>query len=300
MANANQLAFSRPASAPDVPLGHLFWFTVDHRIRPLRDVIQAITTHGLAPYGLPEGISPSTAARRAAQALPGAAPSKTLIRTLQRTRDTWIQQWIRESVNAQKTGLDFTPLGEIRWTKGTPWQLHTQNFSAMTSAEKDVWDTLPEYWHTAETHLTPGDMRIQVQIWIRSAHPIAMQHAGPVHFVPAEGTSLLDDLLAAQEALGLQCWKIPLPPEPGVEATIIESLQTQVQAESNALIRRIQKAKANGKSLTDTQEQRLLEDFQALRKQAEYYRDCFRTGLERVEDDLDLTRQQIRSALNPE
>jgi len=292
-----QLVFPRSMPAGS-PLGHLFWFTVEDTLRPIADVIQTITNYGLAHYGLPETVSPPTAARRASQMLTRQAQSKTLVRTLHRDRDTWTQHWIRETVNSQNTEIEFTPLGEIRWAKGSAWHLQTQALHAMTSDEQDAWTALPDFWHTAETHLTAGDMRRQILQWLRVTHPIAMQHAGPVTFVPPEGTGLLDELREAQAGLGITAWMLPLAPESGVESTIIESLQAQLQAESNALIRRIQKAQASGHPLSAIQEKRLLEEFQTIRLQAEQYRDLFRHGLDHVEADLDLTRQQIRNALS--
>jgi len=292
-----QIVFPRSAPA-GAPLGHLFWFTVNDTLRPIPDVIQTITNYGLAHYGLPGGIPPATAARRAAQMLMHHAQSKTLVRTVHRDRDTWTQHWIRETVNSQNTAIEFTVLGEITWTKGASWHLQTHQQHPLTPTEDEAWTSLLDFWHTAETHLTAGDMRRQILQWLRGTHPIALQHAGPVTFVPPEGIGLLQELRDAQEGLGITAWMLPLAPESDVESTIITSLQAQLQAESNALIRRIHKAQTTGHPLTPAQEKHLLEEFQTIRKQSEHYRELFQSGLDHVESDLELTRQQIRNALN--
>lgn len=275
---------------PAAPAGHLFWFTVGPDGLDQAAWIQAIQDAGLAAYGLPGPIAPATAFHRALHALRQQARAQgvaTLLRRVERRRGAERWHWIREQVAQGQ--VQFTPLAAL--TRLPAGGHAVEPTGALTPAEAAVLDTFPALVAAAGRTYTPGDRRRQVLRWLAPLEPLGLEHAGPVRFVPAGGTPLLETLVQAGPALGLQAWMLPLARSQAVADTLAQALTAEVQAKAARLLADA----AVLEDLASPRAQRWIAAFQALDARVRHYADLLETHHDAIRHHLDLVRQTLRA-----
>lgn len=276
---------------PAAPVGHLFWFTVGPEGLDQAAWIQAIHTAGLAAYGLPGPIPPATAFHRALGALRQRARDAgvaTLLRRVERRRGTETWHWIRETVAGGQAR--FTPIAAITWATATA-SFTTQRLDALATPEEAAFQALPELAEAAGRTYTPGDRRRQVLRWLQPLDPLGLEHAGPVRFVPAGGTPLLETLVQAGPTLGLQAWMLPLARSQAVADTLAAALTAEVQAKAARLMEDAQALE----DLASPRAQRWIAAFQALDARVRHYAHVLETHQDAIRHHLDLVRQTLRA-----
>ncbi len=277
-------------------VGQLFWFAVDPDPMPEDQWIQAMTTAGLATYGLPGAIPPATAYVRALHALQRQARQhgvKTLLRVVDRPKGQVMHHWIKETVSGGQ--VLFTPLAAIT-REYRQDIIRSTPLTALEPEEQTALSTLPTLINTALHTYTPGDRRRQVRRWLNALQSLAMDHAGPVQFVPQDGAGLVQALSEHQDTLGLQCWSLPLARNQQVLETLVQNVETQVKHDAVVLLNTLKKAHQAGKTLTTAQQQKMLGDFHALEARAQHYAEVLDTESSALSSHLDVVRQQIRAA----
>lgn len=277
-------------------VGQLFWFAVDSDPMPEDQWIQAMATAGLAIYGLPGNIPPATAYVRALHALQRQARQhgiKTLLRVVGRPKGQVIHHWIKETVSGGQ--VLFTPLAAIT-REYRHDAVSTSTLAPLEPKEQSALSSLPTLIHTALHTYTPGDRRRQIRRWLATLQSLAMDHAGPVQFVPQDGAGLVQALTEHQDTLGLQCWALPLARNQQVLETLAQNVETQVRHDAVALLNTLKKAHQAGKALTTAQQQKMLGDFHALEARAQHDAEVLDTESSALSSHLDVVRQQIRAA----
>jgi len=275
---------------PTAPVGHLFWFTVGPDGLDQAAWIQAIHAAGLAAYGLPGPIPPATAFHRALATLRQRARDAgvaTLLRRVERRRGTEHWHWIREQVAQGQ--VQFTSLATL--TRLPAGGSAVEPTAAITPAEAAVLDTFPTLLAAAARTYTPGDRRRQVLRWLAPLEPLGLEHAGPVRFVPADGTPLLEALAQAGPTLGLQAWTLPLARSRQVADTLAAALAAEVQAKATRLLEDAQALE----DLASPRAQRWIAAFQALDARVRHYAQVLESQHDAIRHHLELVRQAIRA-----
>lgn len=275
-------------------LGRLAWFTVTDESVDQKQWLATIIQAGLAPYGLPEGIRPSTAYLRGLRAMQHQAGGSTLLRRVAREKGRTTHHWIAESVSGGR--VHFQVLAAIQRDTKTD-ALHVDYLGDMTGDQSRALGDLSSLVETAARTYTPGDRRQQITRWIRSAGSLKMPHAGPVQFIPAEATGVLDALDRAQGGLGLTLWSMPLSRSSDVVETLTQGLDAEVSQKTLALLKAIRTTKETGKTPTAAQQAKLLDQLHDLDSRVQRYAGLFDTQLDNLTDQLALARQQVRQVL---
>ncbi len=277
-------------------VGQLFWFTMQAEPVSQDQWVQAITTAGLATYGLPGDIPPATAYLRGLHAMRLQTRQhgiRTLLRVVERPKGRVIHHWIRETVSGEQ--VTFTPLAAIT----REYRHDTVSSTALTPLDPEERTALAALPHLIDTALhtyTAGDRRRQIRRWFATLQSLAMDHAGPVQFVPQDGAGIVQVLTEHQETLGIQCWALPLARNPQVLETLAQNVEAQVQHDAVALLNHLKKAHQAGKTPTTAQQKKMLADFHALEARAQHYAEVLDTQSSALSSHLDVVRQQIRAA----
>lgn len=271
-------------------IGRLVWFTVDDTPMAETDWLQAITQAGLAAYGLPRAIAPTTAYLRGLQTLTTVSEHHTLLRRVARGRGRVVHQWIRETVENEQAV--FTPLVTIE-RRSHPVSLAIHPLTPLTAAEDAALQHLTDAIAQAEHTYLPRDRRQQVRQWLQSVGALSLAKAGPVQFIPETATGLVDALTQAQHALGITVWSLPLQRSDDVIHTLAQHFLHETTTRAASLLQRIQTLKATGKDLTLGQTEALVRDYQALNTRVKEYTDLFGVQLEAVQDQLALVQQAV-------
>lgn len=275
-------------------LGRLAWFTVNDDSVDQAQWIETIIQAGLAPYGLPTGIRATTAYLRGLRAMQRQVGDSTLLRRVAREKGRTTHHWIAESVAGGQ--VQFRVLAAIhRDTKTDALQL--DRLGDMTMAQEQALHDLPSLVDTAARTYTPGDRRQQITRWIRGAGSLKMPDAGPVQFIPAEASGVLDALNRAQTGLGLTLWSMPLSRSSDVVETLTHGLDAEVSQKTLALLKSIRSTKEAGKTPTEAQQAKLLDQLHDLDSRVQRYAGLFDTQLDNLTDQLALARQQVRQVL---
>ncbi len=276
-------------------VGRLAWFTVEAQDVDQSTWLNAVVQAGLAHYGMPQGVAPTTAYLRSLRLLQHAAESKTLIRRVVRERGRTVHHWIRETlVNGQ---VDFTVLAAIDRDTKHDRIASVYRMALLSRTEEEALSQLPEFLNTARHTYTPGDRRRQVRAWFTGAGALHLDAAGPVQFVPEEAAGLLEALTQARDALGIQVWSMPLQRSEDVIATITQSLDAEVTKKTATLLKQVQDTQAAGKSPTVAQQAKLVATLQDLDTRVQRYAGLFGQQLTTPTSQLDLAKQAVRQAL---
>jgi hypothetical protein len=274
-------------------LGQLFWFTVDPRPLPQSEWIQAITQANLAAYGLPQGITPTTAYRRAFLNLRMAARKQhiaSLIRLVDQDKTTTTHHWIRETRTSGH--IVFTAVGEFIRNKSSDTVSITP-LDSLSSPESQLLATFPDLMDFARQHYTSGDRRRQILHWLSTVDSLKMRHAGPVHFIPADGSGLIDQLITHQNSLGIQAWRIPLPPSGDAMDTVLDSLEHQIRTQTATMLQTLHKAQDQGHDLSVAQQKALLVKFHAIQDRVTHYTQIFQNGSDAIQAHLSVLQDNI-------
>ena len=275
-------------------LGRLAWFTVTDNNVDRAQWLETIIQAGLAPYGLPNAIRPTTVYLRGLRAMQRQAGGSTLLRRVAREKGRTTHHWIAESVAGGQ--VHFNVMAAIhRDTKTDALQL--DRLGDMTAAQDQAFRDLPSLVDTAAQTYTPGDRRQQILRWIRSAGSLKMPDAGPVQFIPVEATGVLDALDRAQTGLGLTLWSMPLSRSSDVIETLTQGLDAEVSQKTLALLKSIRTTKEAGKTPTAAQQAKLLDQLHDLDRRVQRYAGLFDAQLDNLTDQLALARQQVRQVL---
>lgn len=274
-------------------VGHVVWFTVEAHEVPQAEWVQAITTAGLAAYGLPSGVSPAVAYRRALRRLQREGGGKTLMRLVARESGRTTHHWIRETVaHGQVT---FTPIAAVTRDRRSH-AVTTTVLADLTADQQDALTRLPTFLRQAETTYTAGDRRRQIRRWLDGVGALPMT-IGSAVFVPDTGSGLVTALQRAGTDLGVQLMALPLARSRDVVDTLVTNLDTLVTRQTAALLESVKTAQAAGHELTDAQKARLVDQFRALDARVQQYAALFGQQLDNLTMQIDVARQAVRGAL---
>ncbi|POB12212.1 DUF6744 family protein [Sulfobacillus sp. hq2] len=276
-------------------LGHLVWFTVEAGAMAQADWLAAIAQAGLAHYGLPAGIAPTTAYVRGLRTLGQGPDTRTLLRRVARHRGTVTHHWIRETTASG--AVTFQVLAAITGHPRTGTLTTVERRASLTAAEETALARLPDAIQAAGQTYTAGDRRRQIRTWLARVGALTMVAAGPVQFVPTDAQGLLTALTRAQAALGLQVWTLPLARSADVIATVTASLDAEVTQKTAHLLHQLQTARAAPTPLTTAQQTRFVTAFQALQQRVEHYTQLLDDEHSALTQQLALARTAIMQML---
>ncbi len=301
-------------AGPEDILGYLVWYTVAETSITREQLERIFDMVALDKKLLPKPISPRDAFRRAVKiaeipktALGGGQFENILVREVRATKTELVEQVVREIVDSNNKRLEYLPVQEMTLT-GEESSYNSHTMALQNTLEEKAIGGITEAFATACTHYSSRHVRDLVFDVLNTCQPVNVRPSGGVYFTPRTFGETVDNLKEFARALApfsvgnreTRFWAIPVINGVEEKAMVEESLEDQVESESQRMINEITKLvenQGNGRTITQALAQQYIERAQNLRKLVEDYK----TGLEmeaaKSETNLEVALRAARMLL---
>lgn len=305
---------SKTGETGDTPiLGALLWYTITEMDVTREDLEAAFVAAGIEDDLLPGEISPRDAFRRATTTverkhIPQANGTfvNRLVREVRTEETEIIRHLVREVVDAKNVRLDYKAVAMFSLAKGEGdhyW--HSVELEKMTPEEQDACQTAERQFEKARECYNGRHVREIVTNILRTCHPVAVRPSGGVYFVARRHEDTVNRLKALIDRLApcgttsykSKVWTVPVIDAADQREMVTESIEDQVQAESETIIRDLASALKSGRKILPCHARGYADRVRRLAALTVEYETLLETDLETAKSNLELAQAQAMAVL---